>query len=76
MVSSNQDENEIWYFTEELEIRNVIFAQTEMDLSKYIDNLNNIIKDSFSIENPELEIMYKGNSIDEQEVLDFLFSEN
>ena len=47
-----------------------------MDLSKYIDNLNNIIKDSFSIENPELEIMYKGNSIDEQEVLDFLFSEN
>lgn len=76
LVSSNQDENEIWYFTEELEIRNVIFAQTEMDLSKYIDNLNNIIKDSFSIENPELEIMYKGNSIDEQEILDFLFSEN
>lgn len=76
LVSSNQNDNEIWYFTEELEIRNVNFAQTEMDLSKYINNINSTVKNSFSIENPELEIMYNGNSIDENEIFDFLFSEN
>lgn len=76
LVLSEKSENEIWYFTEELEIRNVNFAQTEFDLNEFTNKLNSKIKNIFSIENPELEIRYEGNSLEENEIFDFLFMES
>ena len=75
-IISLKNERDIWYFTNELEIRNVIFAQTELDLVEYTRKINNLIKSSFSIENPTLEILYKGNALESEEIFDFLFSEN
>ena len=75
-ITSEKNDCDIWYVTEELEIRNVIFAQTQLNLTDYTDKLNKLIKECFSIENPVLEISYEGNSLEEDEIYRFLFSES
>jgi hypothetical protein len=75
-ITSEKKDCDIWYVTDELEIRNVIFAQTQLNLSEYTDKLNKLIKECFSIENPVLEISYEGNSLEEEEIYQFLFSES
>jgi len=76
VILSLKNETDILYFSEELEIKNISFSQTSMDLVEYSNNLHNLLKNSFElIENPQLEIKYHGNSFEKSEILDFLFSE-
>lgn len=77
IISKTISENDIVFFTNELEIHYVYFAQTEVDLSTIVSNLNSAIIDYFSvIENPNLDISKYGCSTNGFEILNFLLLEN
>lgn len=76
-INSSISNKELVYFTNELEIRYVNFAQTETDLFSLNYRFVSLIKNCFSyVENPSLVISKFGYSTDLDEIIDFIYTEN